>query len=299
MTQGIDPEALRQVCERASLDASYRKKLIQNPHLGIKEVTGVWASTMLRIKCVEQDPIDRDPEVDVLIVLPVLKRGARRDPDPVPMRIAAAAPAVREPAVTYDAVCRAPIFDDREALLRACPAWCPPEGLVLEFGVFQGASLACLRTAFGPPVIGYDSFDGLPEDWTRAPGRVLPKGHFRCRPPVIDGAELVIGEFGRTVGRDLGARARPIRFAHIDVDLHASCVTVLDAIRPWLQAGSVLLFDELAAFETSAYQNWKDGEWRALQESGIQCQSVGRTYHTQCALRVSAWAQGDRGGLLS
>ena len=290
MTPFIEREALEKVFDRAARDASYRRKLIRNPHLGIKEVSGIWPSTMLRIKIVE-----KDPDVDVMIVLPDLEPDAIDEPPVVPAAHPAFADgrgAAAEAAacgLTEEDVCGAPVFPDRDALIRACASWAPPQGLVLEFGVFQGDSLKQLVAAFGPPVIGYDSFEGLPEDWERGPGRALPAGFFRCRPPAIDGAELVIGRFAETAARDLSSRRRPIRFAHIDSDLYASGVTALAAMKPWLQPGTVLLFDELIAFETSAYRNWREGEWRALAESGIACRPLGRTVHTQCALQVLRW----------
>jgi macrocin-O-methyltransferase TylF-like protien len=49
-------------------------------------------------------------------------------------------------------------------------------GLVCEFGVWRGDSLRRLAALFSERTIyGFDSFEGLPEDWK--PG--FPQGHFR------------------------------------------------------------------------------------------------------------------------
>jgi hypothetical protein len=285
--EALSEDTLRKVCDRAARDPGFRARLIKNPHIGIKDAAGVLVSTMLRIKFVE-----KDPDVDVMVVLPDLTGDASAHRDHaqrVPPQAHDAAPPVAtvlETVVTEDEVRRTPIVGDREALIRACVEWAAPDGLVLEFGVFQGESLRLLRDVFGPPVIGYDSFTGLPQPWERSPGHALPAGYFRCRPPIIDGAELVIGDFADTVAPDLAMRARPIRLAHIDCDLYSSCAAVLGALRPWLRDGTILLFDELVGFETSAYRNWRQGEWRALQESGIRCRPLGRTGHSQCALQI-------------
>jgi hypothetical protein len=290
MSASIDSDVLQKVLARATTDVSYRRKLMRNPHLGIKEVSGAWPSTMLRIKVVE-----REPDVDVLLVLPDAAADAVDELPVQPSTVVPRASApdaadviMEERAIRAADVWQAPVFTDREALMRASIEWAPANGLVVEFGVFQGESLRYLQHIFDAPVIGYDSFDGLPEAWERSPGHALPAGFFQCRPPAIDRAELVVGRFEDTVARDLARRAQPIRLAHIDCDLYSSAATVLAAIRPWLQPGTVLLFDELAAFETSAYQNWRDGEWRALQESGLRCRPLGRTLHTQCAVAIDA-----------
>lgn len=41
---------------------------------------------------------------------------------------------------------------------------------------------------------------------------------------------------------------------HIDVDLHASCATVLDFIGPYLQVGTVMMFDDWNAFCASRHK---------------------------------------------
>lgn len=71
---------------------------------------------------------------------------------------------------------------DREALIRFAMERCSVEGLVMEFGVYAGKSLRVIAGCTPEPVYGFDSFQGLPEDWTRhqkkgalRPGRKIPE----------------------------------------------------------------------------------------------------------------------------
>src|ERR1041384_844953 len=59
-----------------------------------------------------------------------------------------------------------------QALQRADPG---ADRLVCEFGVFKGATINHIASLTTKTVFGFDSFEGLPEDW-RATG--IKKGHF-------------------------------------------------------------------------------------------------------------------------
>lgn len=109
-----------------------------------------------------------------------------------------------------------------------------PHGHALEFGVHTGTTLRLI--AHHMPVTGFDSFQGLPEDWRPGFGR----GRFACTPP--DHAGLVIGLYADT----LPAYPFPhdIGLVHIDCDLHSSTTTVLNHVGPHLQPGCYIVFDE-------------------------------------------------------
>ncbi|SIN50927.1 Bacteriophage protein [Mycobacteroides abscessus subsp. bolletii] len=54
------------------------------------------------------------------------------------------------------------------------------------------------------PVIGFDSFTGLPEDWREG----FPEGSFAHKPPAINNTRLVIGRYADTLlvhGNSFGA----------------------------------------------------------------------------------------------
>lgn len=120
-------------------------------------------------------------------------------------------------------------------------------GTALEFGVGAGTSARLLATRFDR-VVGFDSFQGLPEDWR--PG--FPKGTFACERPKVARLELVEGLFERTIApwvmENLDAM-RWVSLVHIDCDLYSSTKTVLEAIGPYLRPWTLLVFDEFHGYE--------------------------------------------------
>ena len=133
------------------------------------------------------------------------------------------------------------------------------EGLVCEFGVASGLSVNFIAEHTERTVYGFDSFDGLPEDWR--PG--YSKGAFaRSRlPHVRPNVELVKGLFHETLPSFLAAHPQRVSFLHVDCDLYSSTVTVLSALRGRIQPGCVIVFDEYLNFP-----GWEDGEHKAFAE---------------------------------
>ncbi|MDD7966371.1 class I SAM-dependent methyltransferase [Actinomycetospora sp. DW7H6] len=132
-------------------------------------------------------------------------------------------------------------------------------GLALEFGVFSGTTLRAIAAARGDgEVYGFDSFQGLPEDWRAGFGA----GTFAVgEPPEVPGAELVVGWFADTLPAFLAEHPEPVDLLHLDADLHSSTATVLEHVGPRLRPGSVIVFDEYLN-----HPGWEDGEHRAWTE---------------------------------
>src|SRR5512139_2452087 len=65
-----------------------------------------------------------------------------------------------------------------------------PDGLVLEFGVATGETLAVIADC-RQPVHGFDSFKGLPGAWYGE----YQAGTFAQGPPTVPGAEIHVGWF--------------------------------------------------------------------------------------------------------
>ena len=156
------------------------------------------------------------------------------------------------------------------------------DGLVAEFGVGWGYSLATIAKHFGGgasarasgAVFGFDSFKGLPEAW-----RIHPQGDFSTYStlPRVEGASLVAGWFNETIpaffadptnapllffdGSDDATKARPARFVHIDCDLYSSTAIVLAYLGPHLRDGTLIVFDEIFG-----YPGFEEHELRALFE---------------------------------
>jgi hypothetical protein len=130
--------------------------------------------------------------------------------------------------------------------------------LYLEFGVFEGRSMRWwsgnLKNA-NARLLGFDSFEGLPEDWR--PG--IGKGAFGTGgPPTIDDSrvEFVAGWFDETLPR-FRLPPHDQLIVNIDCDLYASAATVLRWLEPRLTSGALIYFDELPD---------RDHEMRALFE---------------------------------
>ena len=149
----------------------------------------------------------------------------------------------------------------RSALLDFALGECAIEGLVLEFGVYRGASLRAIAERAGQKVHGFDSFEGLPQDWTyfQKQGRFSLQGEA----PVIDapGVRIHKGWFDRSLPQFLAHHPGPARFIHVDCDIYSSTRTVLNLLIPRIVSGSVILFDEYLN-----YPAWEQHEFKAFQE---------------------------------
>lgn len=152
------------------------------------------------------------------------------------------------------------LYGSGEEVLELALQTATVKGLTLEFGVYHGRSLRLIADRVASDVHGFDSFRGLPEDWTQAE----PAGTYSTggrKPEVPPHVALHEGWFEETLPAFFAAHRRPVRLAHIDCDLYSSTRTVLDNIGPGLREGSVLVFDDYLG-----YPGWRDHEYRAFQE---------------------------------
>ncbi|GAB2180208.1 hypothetical protein DLREEDagrD3_04310 [Denitratisoma sp. agr-D3] len=137
------------------------------------------------------------------------------------------------------------------------------DGLVLEFGVFNGKSIRQLATLTEGPVHGFDSFEGLPEAWgDEARGSYSAFGRL---PQVPDNVRLHRGWFEDSIPPFLQAEAGPIRFINIDCDLYSSTKTIFDLMASRFVPGTVILFDEYLG-----YPSWREDEFKAFHEAAAQ-----------------------------
>ena len=152
----------------------------------------------------------------------------------------------------------------RDDVIRVAFSRAPANGLILEFGVGGGEStrrIAALAALGGRMVHGFDSFEGLPEEW---PGRHEERGHYSTGgilPAVPANVRLHKGSFDATLPAFLAEAEGPAAFIHVDCDLYSSTRAVLAALAPRIVAGTVILFDE--------YFNivgWRAHEFKAFQE---------------------------------
>jgi hypothetical protein len=147
-------------------------------------------------------------------------------------------------------------------------------GLFAEFGVWQGTTINAIADQVGSEIVvhGFDSFEGLPEDWQGA--YIKRTFHMRGKlPRVRPNVRLHVGWFADTVPRF--AREHPeesIAFMHVDCDLYSSTKTIFDHLGDRLKPGSVIVFDEYFN-----YPGWREHEYRAFQEL-VRAQSLRYRY---------------------
>jgi hypothetical protein len=155
------------------------------------------------------------------------------------------------------------LFEDRYALLAYALKQglaAHPQGLVCEFGVAGGKTLRSIAKNARGRVHGFDTFAGLPEDWT---GTTAQAGEFRqARKPRVPGhVTLHAGLFHDTIPPFLQAHRANAALLHLDADLYSSTKTVLTLCADRIRPGTVLVFDEYCN-----YPNWREHEHKALQE---------------------------------
>jgi hypothetical protein len=150
---------------------------------------------------------------------------------------------------------------DRYDLLSFALRQAPADGLILEFGVEKGLSINHLAKQASRTVDGFDSFEGLPGDWT---GTMETKGKFTMKgrlPKVPGNARLHVGWFDKTLPEFLAANPGPAALIHVDCDIYISTRIVFDVLRDRIVPGTVIVFDEYFN-----YPGWRQHEFKAFQE---------------------------------
>ncbi len=160
--------------------------------------------------------------------------------------------------------------------------------LVLDLGVWLGWSTRLISDACGRTVYGFDTFEGLVEDWQIDDQMVIKRGTFSLSEPLAQRSmrdtgvslhgglpaalgrkiQFMRGSTYETLAPFLADRpAVPIRLFHMDLDTYESCLHALEACKDRFIEGSILVFDEYlvtnaemrAFFE---FQSKYELEWR-------------------------------------
>jgi predicted O-methyltransferase YrrM len=165
-----------------------------------------------------------------------------------------------------------PRFRNKFELLKAAAEQVTAEGIVAEFGVHSGRTVNYIAELLpDQKVFGFDSFEGLPEDW-----ETVKKGTFAVSalPDVRPNVELVVGWFDATLPTFVSAHPSSISLLHVDCDLYSSTKTVFQFLNERVTAGTVVVFDEYFN-----YAGWRHHEHKAFgefcQENGIEYEYIG------------------------
>jgi len=158
------------------------------------------------------------------------------------------------------------------------------DGLVLEFGVFSGLTINHLAQLTTQTVHGFDSFEGLPEDWRPN----FQKGVFRRDglPEVRDNVRLHVGWFDKTLPGFVHEHAGPVGFLHVDCDLYSSTRTIFHWLADRIIPGTIIVFDEYFN-----YVGWRNHEYKAFKEfiayRGLRYHYIGVVpSHQQAAIQI-------------
>ncbi|GLE50759.1 class I SAM-dependent methyltransferase [Mycobacterium montefiorense] len=174
-----------------------------------------------------------------------------------------------------------------EASNLAGPSLGGSDELILDLGVWIGWSTRLISDASDRMVYGFDSFEGLVEDW-KLEDHVVKRGTFSLTDPFAQRfmhdtgvtfheglpdalgrkVQFVKGSTYDTLAPFLADRPNaPIRLFHMDLDTYESCLHGLETCKEHFVPGSILVFDEYlvtngemrAFFE---FQNRYELEWQ-------------------------------------
>jgi hypothetical protein len=144
-------------------------------------------------------------------------------------------------------------------------------GDILEFGVAAGESfLWFLRRFPDRHVYGFDSFEGLPEDWwTR------PKGTFKAEPPRFTepNGTLVRGWFEESMPEFFRDFRKSVALLHVDCDIYSASIYAMRQAIPYCHAGTIVLFDEYYNYPGFASHEWL-AWWQLRKEYDVEAECI-------------------------
>jgi hypothetical protein len=171
------------------------------------------------------------------------------------------------------------------------------DGEILEFGVYQGGTINFMAEQFpNQTLYGFDSFEGLPEDWNisyKEKFNKHKKGYFAVDelPEVKDNVTLVKGFFDTSLPKWLEVnKINAIKLLHVDSDLYSSAKTIFDNLNEFIIPGTVIVFDEFYPWGRKRYETWEEHEYKALcewvEKYDRKFEVVYRNNHQQCSIRI-------------
>jgi len=153
----------------------------------------------------------------------------------------------------------------------------------IEMGVFEGESIkfwANKNTNSNSLFFGFDTFEGLPQNWGN-----IPKGTFSTggQTPQVDDVRInfKVGLFQDTVPpfiKEISPSLTDMHTTHIyhfDADLYSSTLYSLLSFTPFFKAGDIFIFDDIFSITKS------DHELRAFNDfldvSGVKYKPIAKT----------------------
>jgi len=161
----------------------------------------------------------------------------------------------------------------------------------LEFGVYKGESLLHwmkLNANEQSEFVGFDSFEGLPEDWVHI--GLSKRGTFSTegKLPVIEDTRvnLIKGWFQDTLPSFQNRFSSENQIIiHLDADLYSSTMYVLCKMDSIIRPGTIIIFDEFSVMlhEFRALDDYTNAFGRQYEVLG----AAGYMYYNQVAIRFT------------
>jgi hypothetical protein len=172
------------------------------------------------------------------------------------------------------------------------------DGEILEFGVYQGGTINFMAERFpNQTLYGFDSFEGLPEDWNisyKEKFNKHKKGYFAVDilPNVKDNVTLIKGFFDTSLPEWLTTnKIDTIKILHVDSDLYSSAKTIFDNLNNFIVPGTIIVFDEFYPWGRKRYETWEEHEYKAfcewVEKYNRTFEVVYRNNHQQCSIRIT------------
>ena len=139
---------------------------------------------------------------------------------------------------------------DRDKVFLTIAEKVPQAVLYLEFGVFQGDSMRYWSRALKHPesmLHGFDSFEGLPEDWDESGHNQKGAYSAQGQIPVIDDPRVKFfkGWFDQVLPT-YTVPDHEVLVVFMDADLYSSTICGLRHLRLWIKPGTYIYFDNMS-----------------------------------------------------
>jgi len=170
-------------------------------------------------------------------------------------------------------------------------------GDILEFGVYQGGTINFIAERFPhKQIYGFDSFEGLPEDWKISFNEKFNKHKKGCfavdnLPAVKNNVSLIKGFFDISLPKWLEETdLKQISLLHVDSDLYSSAKIIFDNLNDYIVQGTIIVFDEFYPWGRKRYETWEQHEYKAFCEwidtYNREFEVLYRNNHQQCSIRI-------------
>jgi hypothetical protein len=161
------------------------------------------------------------------------------------------------------------------------------KGMIAEFGVKSAQTInqLSLKPKLQQEIIyGFDSFVGLPEDWSGTKTLQGQLSNLGKLPKINKNVRLVTGWFKDSLPIFLQDHKDNFALIHIDCDIYQSTKDIFTHLETRLVKGTIIIFDEFFN-----YPNWKQHEYKAFQEFLTKSAKKFRYLcyaHTQVAIEI-------------